>query len=192
VSAENITTNPRPRDADRKTRIHISFYDRIKFLLFFAVVFFVLVWADMAGEDGLGFLDATEKSATQRWWIFPLLAVELIRQTHFLIAELASPYHGFWQRYFGFVDRQLHRLSDWTRFRLSRVIKWLVFVTLLSIVLGAIYKETPVRALFFAPKALWSALPVIAQLAFAVIFVIIQFVAIFWSKSRWNRYLFSR
>ena len=48
----------------------------------------------------------------------------------------------------------------------------------------AIYKETPVRALFFAPKALWSALPVIAQLAFAVIFVIIQFVAIFWFLSR--------
>jgi len=42
----------------------------------------------------------------------------------------------------------------------------------------------PVRALFFAPKALWSALPVIAQLAFAVVFVIIQFVAIFWFLSR--------
>ena len=55
---------------------------------------------------------------------------------------------------------------------------------LFSIVLGAIYKETPVRALFYAPKALWSALPVIGQLAFAVVFVIIQFVAIFWFLSR--------
>ena len=180
----DLSATSRPRDTDRKTRIHLSFYDRIKFLLFFTLVFFVLVWADMAGEDGLGFSDALSKSATQRWWIFPLVAVEMIRQTHFLIAELASPYHGFWQRYFGFVDRQLHRLSDWTRFRLSRVIKWLVFVTLLAIVLGAIYKETPVRALFFAPKALWSALPVIGQLAFAVVFVIIQFVAIFWFLSR--------
>jgi ATP-dependent Zn protease len=184
MTESNISTPSRPRDSDRKTRIHISFYDRIKFLLFFSIVFFVLVWADMAGEDGLGFAEATQQSATQRWWIFPLVAIELIRQTHFLIAELASPYHGFWQSYFGFVDRQLHRLSDWTRFRLSRVIKWLVFITLLSIVLGAIYKETPVRALFFAPKALWSALPVIAQLAFAVVFVIIQFVAIFWFLSR--------
>jgi cell division protease FtsH len=184
MSESNNAAPSRPRDSDRKTRIHISFYDRAKFLLFFAIVFVVLVWADMAGEDGLGFLAATEASAIQRWWIFPLVAIELIRQTHFLIAELASPYHGFWQQYFGFVDRQLHRLSDWTRFRLSRVIKWIIFVTLLSIVLGAIYKETPVRALFFAPKALWSALPVIAQLAFAVVFVIIQFVAIFWFLSR--------
>lgn len=184
MTESNISSPSRPRDSDRKTRIHISFYDRIKFLLFFSIVFFVLVWADMAGEDGLGYAEATQQSATQRWWIFPLFAIELIRQTHFLISELASPYHGFWQGYFGFVDRQLHRLSDWTRFRLSRVIKWLVFITLLSIVLGAIYKETPVRALFFAPKALWSALPVIAQLAFAVVFVIIQFVAIFWFLSR--------
>ena len=55
---------------------------------------------------------------------------------------------------------------------------------MLSIVLGAIYKETPVRALFLAPKALWSALPMLGQLLFAVFFVIIQFGAIFWFLSR--------
>lgn len=174
----------RPKDSDRKTRVHLSFYDRIKFLLFFAVVFFVLVWADMAGDETLGFEKAVIDSASQRWWIFPLIAIEAIRQTHFLISELAAPYHGVWQRYFAFVDRLVHKLSDWTRFRLSRVIKWAVIITLLSIVLGAIYKETPVRALFLAPKALWSALPIIGQLMFAVVFVIIQFVAIFWFLSR--------
>ena len=174
----------RPKDSERKTRVHLSLYDRSKFLLLFTVTFLILVWADMAGKEGLGFTDALEASAYRRWWIFPLFAIELFRQTHFLIAELAAPYHGFWQGYFAFVDRILHRLSDWTRFRLSRVIKWLVFLSLLSIVLGAIYKETPVRALFFAPRALWSALPVIAQLGFAVVFVIIQFVAIFWFLSR--------
>jgi cell division protease FtsH len=182
----NPTHSPtsRPKDSDRKTRVHLSFYDRIKFLLFFTIVFFVLVWADMAGDESLTFQTATSNSAYQRWWIFPLFAVEAIRQTHFLISELAAPYHGFWQRYFSFVDRTLHKLSDWTRFRLSRVIKWTLIITLVSIVLGAIYKETPVRALFLAPKALWSALPIIGQLMFAVVFVIIQFVAIFWFLSR--------
>jgi len=179
-----VVASTRPKDTERKTRIHLSFYDRTKFLFLFTLTFLILVWADMAGEEGLGFADALEESAYRRWWIFPLFAIELIRQTHFLIAELAAPYHGVWQRYFGFVDRALHRLSDWTRFRLSRVIKWLVFISLLSVILGAIYKETPVRALFFAPRALWSALPIIAQLGFAVVFVIIQFVAIFWFLSR--------
>jgi ATP-dependent Zn protease len=55
---------------------------------------------------------------------------------------------------------------------------------MLSIALGAFYKETPVRALFLAPKALWSALPMLGQLLFAVFFVVIQFVAIFWFLSR--------
>ena len=174
----------RPRDTDRRTRVHLSLYDRTKFLLFFSIVFFVLVWADMAGDEALSFQKAVSNSAYQRWWIFPLVAVEAIRQTHFLISELAAPYHGFWQKYFAFVDRIIHKLSDWTRFRLSRVIKWALVITLLSIVLGAIYKETPVRALFLAPKALWSALPIIGQLAFAIVFVIIQFVAIFWFLSR--------
>ncbi|MEY5018453.1 MAG: hypothetical protein RJB54_371 [Actinomycetota bacterium] len=176
--------NSRPRDTDRKTRVHLSFYDRIKFLLFFAAVFFVLVWSDMAANEELAFSQAVTNSGYQRWWIFPLVAVETLRQAHFLISELLAPYHGFWQRYFSFVDRTTHRLSDWTRFRVSRVIKWIVVLSLLSVVLGAIYDETPVRALFLAPQALWSALPIIGQLMFAVVFVIIQFVAIFWFLSR--------
>jgi len=180
----SIEMSSRPRDTDRRTRVHLSFYDRVKFLLFFAVVFFVLVWSDMAANEELAFSQAVTNSSYQRWWIFPLVAVETLRQTHFLISELLAPYHGFWQRYFNFVDRTTHRLSDWTRFRLSRVIKWIVVLTLLSVVLGAIYDETPVRALFLAPQALWSALPIIGQLMFAVVFVIIQFVAIFWFLSR--------
>ncbi|MFM1937219.1 MAG: hypothetical protein RLZZ320_77 [Actinomycetota bacterium] len=174
----------RPRDTDRKTRVHLSFYDRVKFLLFFSAVFFVLVWSDMAADEELSFSQAISNSSYQRWWIFPLVAVETLRQAHFLVSELLAPYHGFWQRYFIFVHHITHRLSDWTRFRLSRVIKWIVVLSLLSVVLGAIYDETPVRALFLAPQALWSALPIIGQLMFAVVFVIIQFVAIFWFLSR--------
>ena len=96
----STTQNSRPRDTDRKTRVHLSFYDRIKFLLFFTIVFLVLVWADMAGDESLSFEKALANSAYQRWWIFPLFAIEALRQTHFLISELAAPYHGIWQRYF--------------------------------------------------------------------------------------------
>ena len=145
--------NSKPRETDSKVRIHLSFYDRVKFILLFTVVFLVLVWADMAGDPELSFNSALTSNAHRRWWVFLLFAIEFIRQTHFLIAELAAPYHGIWQRYFVFVDRQIRRLSDWTRFRISRVIKTILVVSLLSIVLGAIYKETPVKALFLAPKA---------------------------------------
>ena len=179
-----MSEQSRPRDTDRKTRIHLTFYDRTKFLILFAIVFFVLAWASMADNPLLSFSDAINRTASERSWLLILAGVEIIRQIHFALSELLAPYHGIWLKYFSFVDRLLHKLSDWNRFRLGRVIKWLIFVALLSVVLGAIYKETPVRALFFAPKALWSALPMIGQLLFAVFFVVIQFAAIFWFLSR--------
>jgi len=174
----------RKRDSDRKTRVHLSIYDRSKFLILFTVVFFVLVWSALADNPLLNFSDAVIQVRNTKSWLVLLAIVEIIRQIHFLIAELAAPYHGVWQKYFTFVDNTLHKLSDWTRYRLSRVIKWILMIFLLSIVLSAIYKETPIRALFLAPKALWSSLPMLGQLLFGVFFVIIQFGAMFWFLSR--------
>ena len=174
----------RLRDSDRNVRVHLTFYDRTKFLSLFTIVYFVLVWASMADNPLLNFGDAASQVAGQRWWIFILVAIEVVRQVHFALSELLSPYHGVWVRYFAFVDGLVHRLSDWTRYRISRVIKGLLLVVLLAVVLGAVYKETPVKALFLAPKALWSALPMLGQLAFAVVFIVIQFVAMFWFLSR--------
>jgi ATP-dependent Zn protease len=152
--------------------------------MLFALTFFVLTWSSMADNPLLSFSDSLSKIANDKVWLIVLAGIEIVRQIHFGLAELLAPYHGFWLKYFSFVNRLLGKLSDWNRFRLGRVIKWLVFVAMLSVILGAIYKETPVRALFLAPKALWSVLPMIGQLMFAVVFVIIQFAAIFWFLSR--------
>ena len=174
----------RPRDSDRQTRVHLSFFDRAKFLLLFTLVFFVLLWAAMANQIGLSFTDSLSQQLHQRWWLLLLGSIEFIRQLHFIFAEYASSYHRIWQRYFAFIDRTIHRLSDWNRYRLSRAIKGVLLVVLLSIVLSAIYGEPPIKALFLAPAALWSALPMLGQLAFAVIFIVVQFFAMFWFLSR--------
>ncbi len=176
--------NSRERDSDRKTRVHLSIYDRTKFLILFVVVFLVLVWADMADNPIISFSDAAHEIGKSKGWLLVLGIIEILRQIHFLASEIAAPYHGIWQKYFSTVDRVLHKLSDWTRYRLSRVIKAALMVFLLAVVLGAVYKETPIRALFLAPKALWSALPMLGQLLFAVFFIIIQFGAMFWFLSR--------
>jgi cell division protease FtsH len=174
----------RPRDTDRKTRIHLSFYDRVKFLLFFGITYLVLTWSTLADNPILSVEDALNETARTKTWLIGLAAIEVVRQIHFIIAELLAPYHGIWTKYFAFVDRQLHRLSDWTRFRLSRLIKWVLVIFLLAVTLGAVYKEPPIKALFLAPKAFITALPFLGQLLFAVFFVIIQFAAIFWFLSR--------
>jgi ATP-dependent Zn protease len=148
------------------------------------VVFLVLVWADMANNPILNFSDALSSNVNSRWWLLTLFGVEVVRQLHFLAAESAAAYHGIWVKYFEFVNSTVAKISDWNRFRLSRVIKGLLFVAMLAVVLGAIYGQTPITALFLAPQALWSAMPMIAQLLFAVFFILIQFFAMFWFLSR--------
>ena len=152
-----MSTKSRIRDEERRTRIHLSLYDRIKFLLLFTLVFFVLVWASMADNPLLSFGDGCSQIFNQRKWLVLLFLIEVVRQLHFALSEILAPYHGIWQKYFGAVDKLIHKLSDWNRYRLSRLIKSILLIILLAVVLGAIYHETPVRALFYAPKALWSA-----------------------------------
>jgi len=181
---ENETTPHRLRDSDRTTRVHLQLFDRLKFFLLFSLVFVVLIWASMSNNPILTFHDALIDQVNARWWLIVLFGIEAIRQIHFGLAETLAPYHGVWVRYFAFVERQIGRIGDWNRYRLSRLIKFVLFVVLLSVILGAVYKEPPVSALFMAPKALWSALPLLGQLAFAVFFIIIQFGAMFWFLSR--------
>lgn len=174
----------RKRDSDRKTRVHLSVYDRTKFILLFVIVYLVLVWASLAGNPLLSVSDAFNEITRTRTWLLLLVVIEILRQMHFLVSEIVAPYHGIWQKYFQSIDFALHRLSDWTRYRLSRVIKAIIFIALLAVVLGAIYKESPIRALFLAPSALWKTLPMLGQLLFGVFFVVIQFAAMFWFLSR--------
>ena len=174
----------RMRDSDRKVRIHLSAFDRLKFLITLSIVYLTLAWALMADNPLFGFGDSIKEVGNTRPWLFVLAGIEIIRQIHFLIAEFVAPYHSGWQKYFSFTDRLIHKISDWNRYRLSRAIKVLIWIALLSVVLGAVYHEPPVQALFLAPKALWSALPLLGQLLFAVVFIVIQFVAMFWFLSR--------
>ena len=84
------------RDSDRVTRVHLAPIDRFKFLFIFALVWFVLVWAAMADDSTLSFTDAAYNVSLERKWIFVLVLIEVIRQIHFLISELAAPYHRGW------------------------------------------------------------------------------------------------
>jgi hypothetical protein len=101
----------RPRDTDRRTRIHLSFYDRIKFLLLFAITFLVLTWSSLAENPILSVEDGLRNTANSKSWLIVLAVIEVIRQIHFILAEVLAPYHGVWKRYFDFVDRQIQRLN---------------------------------------------------------------------------------
>ncbi len=176
----------RPRDEDRRTRKPLAFWDRIKFLLLLTVFWFVLLWSTKSGNPLVSWSDAFRIEARAGAWVLVLIGLEALRQIHFLISEHSARYHYFWtHRVFGGTERITHRkLSDWTRFRLWRLFTWVFWIAVIAVVLGRVKHTTPVDALLNLPSYIWSALPFLAQLVVILLFVVLQFAAIFWFLSR--------
>ncbi|MGI5126496.1 AAA family ATPase [Pseudonocardia sp. CA-107938] len=174
------------KKAERPTRKRMSLWDRSRLLLLFAGLWFVLVWADVADNPLITFEDSMRLRLEDGQWLIWLAGIELVRQLHFLVSEHWSGYHRFWtQRVFGGSERLMQRrLSDWTRFRLARLIKVLLLIALLAVVAGQVLETSPILALFEAPALLWSAMPLILQLLFAFFFVAFQFIGLFWLLTR--------
>ena len=74
-------------------------------------------------------------------------------------------------------------MNDWNRFRLGRALRFLV-MCIVAFVLGAILDTSPVLALVELPDTSGTHCRMILQLVFAVVFIIIQFAAMFWFLSR--------
>jgi cell division protease FtsH len=174
---------PEKYEAKRK---RASWWDRLKILLLLAVAFFVIVWSQVADNPLITFVDALRIQLVEAQWILWIAGVELLRQIHYFVSERWSGYHVFWtQKVFGGTDRMLkRRWSDWTRFRVARVLKWVAFIVLVALVAGAALGTSPFLAIFQAPALIWQALPFIAQLAFAFFFIAFQFIGLFWLLSR--------
>src|SRR5437879_12463255 len=112
----------RERDEDRLTRKPLALWDRIKFLVLLAGAFGVFVWAAMSDNALLPFGDAFNQQLRAKRWIVVLLAIEVIRQVHYLISERSARYHQFWSvRVFGGIDRRAAGLNDWNRSLARRV-----------------------------------------------------------------------
>ena len=177
-----------PGERQRTTRKKLPIWDRVKFLLLFAVAWFGLIWTSMADDPILPFEDALREQVRsgKGITIMVLFGIEVLRQLHYLVSEHVSWYHRLWtQGIFGGLERTSHRMfSDWTRFRLIRVFKWLLFIVLLAIVLGSLLKTSPMVALFQIPALLWSAAPLFLQVIFIMFIAVGQFAAIFWFLSR--------
>ena len=176
----------RSRDDDRATRKPLPLWDRIKLLLLLTVLWFLLAWSVKSGNPLVTWSDAFRIESRSGAWILVLIGLELLRQVHFLISEHWAAYHQFWTNrvFAGFARVTHHRLSDWTRFRLWRLITWAFWIAVLAVILGKVNKTSPVEGLLAAPAELWQAMPFVLQLMFGVVFVVIQFAALFWFLSR--------
>lgn len=164
----------------------LPFWDRVKFPVLLGGMWFLLVWALMAGNPLIGFQDAWIERTQSARWLIVLLIIEVVRQVHFLISEHWVGYHRFWTlRVFGSTESFMHRrFSSWTRFRLKRAAIWVFWLAVLAIVLGQVYDVSPAQGLFKAPTASFKALPFLVQAIVLMFVVVMQFVAIFWFLSK--------
>jgi cell division protease FtsH len=185
-AATGMPPGGRPKDEDWLTRKPLSLWDRIKFLVLLGLLWFILVWSVMANDPLVGFSDALRIEVQSGWWVFVLMGLEVIRQIHFLISEHSQGYNRFWTWVvFGGIERVTHRrISDWTRFRLSRLLKWVFWIAVIAVVTGKIIHTTPLLALLRGPQLIWHVLPFVLQIAFTLLFVVLQFVALFYFLSR--------
>jgi ATP-dependent Zn protease len=181
---------PPPTEPQRKpkaaTRKRMSLWDRVRLLLLFVIAWLIIVWASMADNPLLPFTDAALIQLRDSQWLLWLAGLEVVRQIHFFISEKSPAYHRFWsEKVFGGFNRAIHRrFSDWTRYRLSRLIKIVLFLALFAVVAAEILDTSPILALFQAPALLIQALPLILQLLFAFFFIAFQFIGLFWLLSR--------
>jgi ATP-dependent Zn protease len=164
----------------------MAFWDRSKWLFLLVLIWLLLVWSLMADNPLVGFVAACEIQARIAWWVFILAGLELIHQAHYLISEHSPRYHQFWaNRVWGAWDRfSSRKVSAWTKFRISRVISWIVVIAVIAIITGKIIHAAPLTALLRIPQIVWGAMPFVIQIAFSLFFVVAEFGLLFWFLSR--------
>lgn len=173
----------------RSARRRADSWDRIKFLLLAVVVVVVSVgsqvnppFVPLAAALAEFFGSAGGRTVA----VFG--ALELLRQLHYLISERSPRYHTFFtDGVFGGFERLLtRRFKPWTRFRVGRMIRWLVFVTVYAVVADALLDQvsSPLEAVTQAPALAMEVIPFILQFAVYLFIIVGQFGFLFWFLSR--------
>ena len=176
----------RIRDDERLTRKPLDWWDRVKLIVLWAVLYALVFWSLLATNPIIPVADALYNATftAPGMYLVGLLVLELVRQLHFLIAEHSAGYHRFWKRMFERTDRRVMSVKPWTRFRIARVVRWGIVLYVAAAVTGAFIGTSAIEAVVVAPQLVVQGLPYLLQIVFYMFIAIIQFVAIFWFLSR--------
>ncbi len=181
-----------PDPAARPRRRPLDFWDRVKFLWLFAVIFAFLAWRRLADNPLVSAHDALRDTLLSTRVLQALFAVEVLRQGHYLVAERSARwYHFVAETTFGRWDRWVDGRDPWARYRAGRLAKAALVLAIGGAVLGVLWDLPWYQALFDAPSRIAGTLfdtaqglPLIFNVLFIMMIAVGQFVAIFWFLSR--------
>ncbi len=164
-------------------------WDRMKFIVLILFFLAILVSAKVNGPF------TTFSQAIGETWgetfgriLIIALPLEILRQIHYYVSEKRGAYNRFWaEGFFGGMERQAHRrFKPWTRFRLGRYVRVLVFLLIVGAVVDYFVADvsSPIEALIQLPRILARNLQQFIMFLFYPLFLILQFGALFWFLSR--------
>ena len=144
----------------------------------------------MADNPLIGFLDAgPDRGADCGWWVFVLArALRWCTSSTSSSASARPRYNQFWvEKVWGRFERAVseRKLSAWTRYRIGRVISWVVVIAVIAIIAGKIMHDVAAHRALRRPAILWQRAAAVMQLAVrAVLHRSPSSCALFWFLSR--------
>jgi len=137
VPVETVSVNVPVNEAPPEKRRHMFFFDRVKVFVLIAIFFLIVVSYEQSQIPLMSWGDAFRDQFEAKWWLWIAAGLEFIRQVHYLIGQGSARWNTFWERrVWGGWDRLMSRLNPYTRFRLNRMVKRLVFVAILGLILA--------------------------------------------------------
>ncbi|NDF72429.1 MAG: AAA family ATPase, partial [Actinobacteria bacterium] len=187
----HVATTPRRRRRKRGIRKAkpgcrrpLMVYDRVKVSVLLLGIFVFLSFLKMADNPLVSFVDAVRMTFNSYGWILTLVSLDVLRQIHYFAAEQFPKYWRVVGRIEGVIKSPWNRLSSFTQYRLSRILRFVLIVVIGAFLFSAAFDTEPIRAWMEALVRLWQAVPTILQFVAYLLLAIGQFVAIFWFLSK--------
>lgn len=156
LPAEVPVHQPVPDDRDPRVRRKMFFFDRVKVLVLLAVFLGLTTSQQKTDIPLMTWGEALRDQLHAKWWVLVLAGLEVIRQIHNVISERSEGWHQFWQtKVFGGWERMMSRMKPYTRFRVSRLMKRLMFLAVVGTVFSWMWGLSLFQSLAEAPARIF-------------------------------------
>lgn len=179
----NAVHIPAPeQDREPSTRPPMILWDRVKVLVILASLIALMAAFRQARVPIMSWEEAFSEQLRAKWWIVGLMALEALRQLHYVVSEHSASWHHFWQeKVFGGWERRMSRLNPWSRYRLQRIVKTVIVISVVGLFASYAWNTSFVEALVTAPSRAFDTLfqPMVGGLPLFWLMLLYSFMGVF-------------